>query len=188
MADGKRPLLPLEVRGLVYRAGGRNLIDELDLSLGAGPLSVIMGPNGAGKSLLLRLLHGLLPPSCGEIRWHGETGQGEDVRRRQALVFQRPVLLRRSVRDNLDFALRVSGRRSAVRRDELLRHVGLAARARQPARLLSGGEQQRLALGRRCCFWTSRRQALIRQRPRRSRVWYVRPTRPAPRSCSSPTT
>jgi len=148
MADGKRPLLPLEVRGLVYRAGLRNLIDELDLTLHAGPLSVIMGPNGAGKSLLLRLLHGLLPPSGGEIRWHDAAGHGEAVRRRQALVFQRPVLLRRSVRANLDFALRVSGRRSAPRRDELLRHVGLSERARQPARLLSGGEQQRLALAR----------------------------------------
>ena len=90
VTDGKRPLLPLEVRGLVYRAGVRNLIDELDLTLRAGPLSVIMGPNGAGKSLLLRLLHGLLPPSGGEIRWHDAAGQGEDVRRRQALGVPAP--------------------------------------------------------------------------------------------------
>ena len=145
---GDLPLLPLEVRGLVYRKGGRYLIDGLDLTLSAGPLSVIMGPNGAGKSLLLRLLHGLLTPSSGEIRWHGALAEGDVVRRRQAMVFQRPVLLRRSVRANLDFALRVHGRTSAARRDELLRHVGLSARARQPARLLSGGEQQRLALAR----------------------------------------
>jgi tungstate transport system ATP-binding protein len=159
VADGELPLLPVKVRGLVYRAGGRNLIDGLDLTLTAGPLSVIMGPNGAGKSLLLRLLHGLLTPSSGQIRWHGVLAEGDAVRRRQAMVFQRPVLLRRSVRANLDFALRVhacnSGRAgrawrrtSAARRDELLRHVGLSSRARQPARLLSGGEQQRLALAR----------------------------------------
>ena len=164
VASGELPLLPVEARGLIYRAGGRNLIDGLDLTLTAGPLSVIMGPNGAGKSLLLRLLHGLLTPNSGEIRWHGVLAEGDAVRRRQAMVFQRPVLLRRSVRANLDFALRVharnggrlghraegrAGRRiRAARRDELLRHVGLSSRARQPARLLSGGEQQRLALAR----------------------------------------
>ena len=144
-------LLPAEVRGLVYRAGGRHLIDGLELTLRAGPLTVIMGPNGAGKSLLLRLLHGLIAPSAGEIRWHGASGSegaGEAVRGRQAMVFQRPVLLRRSVRANLDFALHVRGRANAARRDELLRHVGLLQRARQPARLLSGGEQQRLTLAR----------------------------------------
>jgi len=144
-------LLPAEVLGLVYRVDGRHLIDGLNLTLRAGPLTVIMGPNGAGKSLLLRLLHGLLAPSAGEIRWHGASNgkdTDETVRRRQAMVFQRPVLLRRSVRANLDFALHVSGRANAARRDELLRHVGLLQRARQPARLLSGGEQQRLALAR----------------------------------------
>lgn len=149
--DAPPPLLPVDIRGLVYRAGGRHLIDDLDLTLRAGPLTVIMGPNGAGKSLLLRVLHGLLIPSAGEIRWYGRTGDdaaSETLRRRQAMVFQRPVLLRRSVRANLDFALRVRGRLAADRRDELLRHVGLLQRARQPARLLSGGEQQRLALAR----------------------------------------
>ncbi|MGB5833107.1 MAG: ATP-binding cassette domain-containing protein [Thiohalocapsa sp.] len=146
--DDAPPLLPLEVRGITYKADGLRLIDELYLTLRPGPLTVVMGPNGAGKSLLLRLLHGLLTPSNGEIRWHGGTADGEALRRRQAMVFQRPVLLRRSVRANLDFALHVRGRRDPARRDELLRFVGLAERAQQPARLLSGGEQQRLALAR----------------------------------------
>ncbi|MGI9409269.1 MAG: ATP-binding cassette domain-containing protein, partial [Hyphomicrobiaceae bacterium] len=70
------------------------------------------------------------------------------VRLRQAMVFQRPVLLRRSVAANIDFVLALRGGPSPARRDALLDHVGLAARARQPARLLSGGEQQRLTLAR----------------------------------------
>jgi len=139
--------LPLHVRGLVFAAGGKRLIDGIDLTLAAGPLTVIMGPNGAGKSLLLKLLHGLLRPDAGSVRWGG-LAAGEMVRRRQALVFQRPVLLRRSVAANVRFVLRLRGVDSAERCRELLAYVGLADLAQQPARRLSGGEQQRLALAR----------------------------------------
>ena len=146
-AEGARAVLPLTARALVYRAGGRALVDGLDLTLEAGGVTMIMGPNGAGKSLLLRLLHGLLPPSGGTVRCAGEP-LGLAHRRRQALVFQKPVLLRRSVLANLEFVLRA--RPDAARRDarELLAHVGLLELAAQPARALSGGEQQRLALAR----------------------------------------
>lgn len=138
-------LLPLEVRGLVLEIASKQLIDGVDLTLGCDGITVLMGPNGAGKSVLLRLLHGLIPPSAGEIRWGGHPLTTE-VRRRQALVFQKPVLLRRSVAANLGFVLR--GGDIARRRDALLAHVGLAGHADQAARLLSGGEQQRLALAR----------------------------------------
>lgn len=138
-------LLPLEARGLAFDLGGRRLIDGLDLTLGSSGITMVMGPNGAGKSLLLRLLHGLIQPSAGEILWGGRR-LTTDVRRRQALVFQKPVLLRRSVAANLDFVLR--GKDRPVRRQALLDHVGLGGHADQPARLLSGGEQQRLALAR----------------------------------------
>ncbi len=141
------PLLPLKVCGLTFRAGGRTLIDNLDLALGMHGITMMLGPNGAGKSLLLRLLHGLIAPSSGEISWNG-VPLGHSVQERQALVFQKPVLLRRSVGENLDFALRLMGQSSQQRRDELLNRVGLLRLARQPARLLSGGEQQRLALAR----------------------------------------
>ncbi|MBU1210786.1 MAG: ATP-binding cassette domain-containing protein [Alphaproteobacteria bacterium] len=144
---GAAPLLPLTVRGLCYEAGGRKLINGLDLELGAQGISIVMGPNGAGKSLLLRLLHGLISPSAGQISW-GAAPLSARVRQRQALVFQKPVLLRRSVGDNIDFVLRLRGRASAGRRDELLSRVGLLGLASQPARLLSGGEQQRLSLAR----------------------------------------
>ncbi len=137
-----------EARGLVYRAGNATLIDGLDLTLEKAGLTVVMGPNGAGKSLLLRLLHGMLTPTAGEVLWDGRPLDDEQ-RRRQAMVFQRPVLLRRSVAANLHFVLEGTRRRQRERVVALLEEVGLGHHlADKPARLLSGGEQQRLNLAR----------------------------------------
>lgn len=136
-----------ETRGLVFETSGKRLIDGIDLLIPPRPLTVVMGPNGAGKSLLLRLLHGLLEPSAGQVLWGGEPLSTE-VRRRQAMVFQRPVLLRRSVAANIRFVLNLRGARGTERCQSLLRQAGLEAQAQQPARLLSGGEQQQLALVR----------------------------------------
>jgi len=136
-----------EARSLVYRTGDKSLIHGIDLKIPAETLSVLMGPNGAGKSLLLRLLHGLITPTSGQILWGGRA-LDEEVRRQQAMVFQRPVLLRRSVEANIRFVLKLSGRAEPARIEEILNEVGLADRKGQPARLLSGGEQQRLALAR----------------------------------------
>jgi len=134
-------------RDLTFAVGGQPLVDHVDLALAPDTLTVIMGPNGAGKSLLVRLLHGLIPPTAGKIRWGGQPLSAQ-TRKRQAMVFQRPVLLRRSVAANIDFVLRLRGRADRARRRDILEMVGLADRERQQARLLSGGEQQRLALGR----------------------------------------
>ena len=158
------PLLPLKLAGLTLSVDGKVLVDSVDLTLSGNALTVVMGANGAAKSLLLRLMHGLLQPTAGAIQWGGAP-MSDAVRRRQAMVFQRPVLLRRSVAANIDFALRLrdrptvlglarqlfgrgAGAGARARRDALLDHVGLLDRAKQPARLLSGGEQQRLALAR----------------------------------------
>ncbi|MFO7758600.1 MAG: ATP-binding cassette domain-containing protein [Roseovarius sp.] len=138
-------ILPLAVRDLVLRLGGTVVLDGLSLDLGSEGCTMIMGPNGAGKSLLLKLLHGLVPPSAGRIDWNGRAPAA--VIARQALVFQKPVLLRRSVAANIGFVLKARGRDRA-RVDAWLDHVGLAHKADQPARLLSGGEAQRLALAR----------------------------------------
>ncbi len=143
-------LLPLDAKGLRFEAGGKRLIDGLDLHLEAGPRTVILGPNGAGKSLLLRLLHGLLDPSGGSVCWAGRTLDREG-QRRQGMLLQRPVLLRRSASANLKYALRARGvpRSEVAERAALwLRRAGLNAVAKRPARVLSGGEQQRLALAR----------------------------------------
>ena len=109
--------------------------------------TMILGPNGAGKSLLLRVLHGLTSPQTGRIDFPGSLGQ----RDQQAMVFQRPVLLRRSVLENVAFALRARGgdyRRSWETARQWLERAGLGELADAPARRLSGGEQQRLAMVR----------------------------------------
>ncbi|MGF1619347.1 MAG: ATP-binding cassette domain-containing protein [Rhodomicrobiaceae bacterium] len=148
-ADGAAggALLPLTLKNLTLDIAGKRLVDAVDLTLAARSITMVMGPNGAGKSLLLRLAHGMLEPSAGSVLWGGNP-LSLAIRQRQAMVFQRPVLLRRSVAANIDFALGLKGRRAVERRDEILEHVGLLDHARQPARLLSGGEQQRLALAR----------------------------------------
>ncbi len=147
MAPSARPaaILPLAVRNLGLRFGKTTVLDGVSFDLGPSGCTMVMGPNGAGKSLLLKLLHGLLPPTSGSIDWRGQGPR--DVTSRQALVFQKPVLLRRSVAANVDFVLKVRGKDRA-RAAALLDHVGLAHKAHQPARLLSGGEAQRLALAR----------------------------------------
>src|SRR5262245_40249072 len=129
----------------------------------AGPRTGILGPNGAGKSVLLRLCHGLLVPTSGTIAWNAPEIPG--MPRRQAMVFQRPVMLRRSALGNVMYALRHAGiprYERKQRAQEALAKVGLSAHERAPARVLSGGEQQRLALAR---VWALRPEILFLDEP-----------------------
>jgi tungstate transport system ATP-binding protein len=140
--------LPVVFDDVQVRAGAVVILDEMSLRFTAGPPTVLIGPNGSGKSTVLRTAMGLVSPSKGRISWGG-AGATNPLRR--ALVFQRPVMLRRSTAGNLHFALATAGIRRQHRRSraiELLRLVGLEAVAERPARRLSGGEQQRLALAR----------------------------------------
>ena len=139
-------VLPLRAAGLRFEANGLAILRGVDLLLEAGPPTAVIGPNGAGKSVLLRLLHGLLAPTGGEIRW-----AGRDAGRRQAMVFQRPVMLRRSALANLAYPLRLAGLgrgEARARAAAAMARAGLTGLAERPARRLSGGEQQRLALTR----------------------------------------
>jgi len=144
------PPLPVELKGIVYQTGGKRVIDGIDATIETRRITAIMGPNGAGKSILLRLMHGLITATEGEILWAGRP-MDRLLAHRQAMVFQRPVLLRRSVAANVSHALGLRGigrDQRAIRVDEALKLAGLERHASTPARVLSGGEQQRLCLAR----------------------------------------
>ena len=142
-------VLPLALEGVSYASNGQAIISDVSLAIDAGPSTIILGANGAGKSVLMRLMHGLLAPTSGHVRWNEPAAAS--LRRRQAMVFQRPVMLRRSALANVIYALKVAGVPAAEREAQAvaaLDEVGLRQVAQRPARVLSGGEQQRLALAR----------------------------------------
>lgn len=159
-------LLPLLLKDVGYSVNGQQLISGVTLDFTIGPPTLVLGPNGAGKSLLLRLCHGLIKPTQGQVMWQGAAAQApQDLRFEQAMVFQKPVLLRRSVLANTEFPLKLRGIGAAERRSkamDMLGRVGLAAMAERPARVLSGGEQQRLALAR---AWALEPQILFLDEP-----------------------
>ncbi len=140
--------LPLVLSGVAVRAGGHQLVGAVSARLDAGAPTVILGPNGAGKTTLIRVAMGLVKPDEGSVTWGGRANAPAD---RRAIVFQRPVMLKRSAAANVDFALAAAGRARHARHLSVIRlldRVGLASLANRPARRLSGGEQQRLALAR----------------------------------------
>ena len=140
--------LPIELDEVSVVAGAVTLLDRITLSLAPGAPTILIGPNGSGKTSLLRTAMGLLAPTRGRVTWGG---QGIGVPKRRAIVFQRPTMLRRSAAGNIRYALRAACIPRAdhdARLAELLELVGLAGLGGRPARRLSGGEQQRLALAR----------------------------------------
>ncbi|WP_315701136.1 MULTISPECIES: energy-coupling factor ABC transporter ATP-binding protein [unclassified Bradyrhizobium] len=140
--------LPLLLEDVSLRAGRTPLLEGVSLRITQGPPTMIVGPNGSGKTSLLRLCMGLARASEGRMTWGGRE---ESAPARRAFVFQRPVMLRRSAAANVDYALAHAGVARAerpARIAELLDRVGLSELSERPARRLSGGEQQRLALAR----------------------------------------
>ena len=140
--------LPILFEDVSFAIRGVNILDRVSLALTYGPPTVLIGPNGAGKTTLLRLAMGLVRPSNGRITWGGRENVPPAHR---AIVFQRPVMLRRSATANIRYALNAAGIERAAqsaRAAELLALVGLGELGERPARKLSGGEQQRLALAR----------------------------------------
>jgi tungstate transport system ATP-binding protein len=140
--------LPIRLDDVSVLARGTTILDRISLVLGPSGPTVLLGPNGAGKTTLLRLAMGLIPASSGRVTWGGRESVPPA---RRSIVFQRPVMLRRSAVGNVKFALAAAGcprRERNARAADLLALVGLTGVAERPARKLSGGEQQRLALAR----------------------------------------
>ena len=140
--------VPVELEDVSVLVGPVALLDGVTMRLTPGAPTVLIGPNGAGKTTLLRIVMGLIAPSRGRATWAGREHVAPD---RRAIVFQRPAMLRRSAAGNIRYALAAAAAPRAKRTEritELLALVGLSGLERRPARRLSGGEQQRLALAR----------------------------------------
>jgi tungstate transport system ATP-binding protein len=140
--------LPIVLEDAGVVVGQLTILNDIALTFAAGAPTVLVGPNGSGKTTLLRLAMGLLAPSRGRVTWGGRIDAAST---RRGIVFQRPVMLRRSAEGNIRYALSAAGlarSERAARAAELLALVGLSELGDRPARKLSGGEQQRLALAR----------------------------------------
>ena len=135
--------LPISIKDLSLILDERKILSSLNFSINSDDVTVIMGPNGAGKSIFLKILNGILTPTSGCITWNNKK-QFSDTLNTQAFVFQKPILLRRSVIANLDYMGSVFGYKKNISKDRLLEIVQLQKQKNQPARMLSLGEQQRL--------------------------------------------
>ena len=157
-------ILPLAFAGVSFAADERTLLAELAFQIEPGGISVLLGPNGAGKSLVLRLASGLLAPTRGSVRWLGGGG-GVAAAEAHAIVLQRPVLLRRSVAANVAYSLALCGVARPERHARVARALEatrLSPLAQRPARTLSVGEQQRVAVA---CAWAREPEVLFLDEP-----------------------
>lgn len=140
-----------QLTNLTKTYNGRAVLEIDDLAIQHGEILAIVGPSGAGKSTLLRLLNFLEPPTAGTITFNGQPVSANlslDLLRRVTTVFQRPILLSRSVKENVAFGLQLRGQKSDNGIHQALERVGLAGLASVAASTLSGGEMQRVALAR----------------------------------------
>ena len=141
-------ILPLTLQDVWVRRRGKRLIGPVSTTLSGDGITIIVGPNGSGKTTLLKVMHGVARISDGAVNWavpHSE------AQHHQGYVFQTPIMLRRSVADNLRYPLQLRG----MKKDEIERRMadwaqktGLQDHLEISATRLSGGEKQRLALGR----------------------------------------
>lgn len=162
-SDNAHSILPLIVGQISLEFSGRCFLNTPRFKVEGGGPTFLLGPNGSGKTLLLKICHGLIKPTQGSITWSGRNAA--DAKRYQSMVLQRPVLLRRSTRENIDYALRASGLSRGERKgriQEVLEATGLNEVAEKTARNLSGGEQQRLAIAR---AWATKPEVLFLDEP-----------------------
>jgi len=141
-------MFPLVAKQAVVRRQGKVLVGPVDLTLQAHGVTIVIGPNGAGKTSLLKMLHGIARLNRGSLNWACPMSEAQT---RQAFVFQAPVMMRRSVTDNIAYPLQLIGVARAEARgraEDWAEKVGLSHMLKQQATMLSGGERQKLALAR----------------------------------------
>lgn len=144
----RQPILPVTLQDAMVRKRGKTILLGATLELKEHGLTIVMGPNGSGKTTLLRLMHGLERPRSGTVTWNCPQAE---ARTRQAFVFQTPVMMRRSVLDNILYPLKLRGVAAADARAKAevwTKDVGLGSKFNLEARFLSGGERQKLAIAR----------------------------------------
>jgi tungstate transport system ATP-binding protein len=138
----------VSLKDMRVKKRGKTILGPIDLDLAATGFTIVLGPNGAGKTTLLKVLHGVERISSGTVKWSLPV---KDAQLEQAYVFQRPIMLRRTVRQNLAYPLELLGLAKSeitTKVEQWADRVGLRDLLEQPGPRLSGGEKQKVALAR----------------------------------------
>ncbi|MEP3277969.1 MAG: ATP-binding cassette domain-containing protein [Stappiaceae bacterium] len=146
--NGTGSILPLRLEAASVVKRGKKIVGPITTEIGRTGCTIVMGPNGAGKSTLLRLMHGLEQPRQGTVTWRVPD---REARHKQSFVFQAPVVMRRTVLENIAYPKIICGA-SRKEAKEIATHwcekVGLSQACDREAHVLSGGEKQKLAIAR----------------------------------------
>ena len=145
--EDRHDLTPIQFVDLSVVLGQKLILDKINCKIKSNSITAVLGPNGAGKSIFLQTINGLVSIQSGRLTFNSMQNN-QEIREQQAMVFQTPVLLRRTVMANMQFVSNLRNKKSNQLRKNLLDKVGLEGSEEKPARLLSGGEKQRLSMAR----------------------------------------
>ena len=145
--EDRHDLTPIQFVDVSVVLGQKLILDKINCKIKSNSITAVLGPNGAGKSIFLQTINGLVSIQSGRLTFNSMQNN-QEIREQQAMVFQTPVLLRRTVMANMQFVSNLRNKKSNQLRKNLLDKVGLEGSEEKPARLLSGGEKQRLSMAR----------------------------------------
>ena len=146
-SDNTHNLTPIRFTDLSIVLGQRTILDKVNCKIKSNSITAVLGPNGAGKSIFLQTINGLVSVLRGSVSFNLIENK-EEIRKQQAMVFQTPVLLRRTVIANMEFVSNLHNKEGNLFLKKILKKVGLEGYDKKSARLLSGGEKQRLSMAR----------------------------------------
>lgn len=145
--EDRHDLTPIQFVDLSVVLGQKLILDKINCKIKSNSITAVLGPNGAGKSIFLQTINGLVSIQSGRLTFNSMQNN-QEIREQQAMVFQTPILLRRTVMANMQFVSNLRNKKSNQLLKNLLDKVGLEGSEEKPARLLSGGEKQRLSMAR----------------------------------------